>query len=442
MTTNILMPALSPTMEKGNIVKWHVKTGDRVLPGDLLAEIETDKATMELECIDEGIITEITVKAGTENVSVNEIIAKIKIDEDLTDISNNKEHDAATVNEPSREKVNTNHNKTLTESSDRNNIKGAHQPDTRIKISPLARKLAEANNIDFNEIRGTGPYGRIVKSDIEKISNELLPHTNTQKETTTKKSNTNDLSTSDLKRSQLTDIEKIFINRDYETIQLTSIRKSIASKLVESKQSVPHFYLRRTVNVDKLLSIRSELNQELATQDVKLSINDFIIKAAAKALQDNKSCNSVWAGDRILRFKQADIAVAVAIDDGLITPVLKNANVKSLTDISKEMKNLAGKARTKKLLPEEYIGGSFSISNLGMMGVESFDAIINPPQASILAVGATCKKPLISQSGEVYIANVMSLSLSADHRVIDGATGAVFLGAIADNLANPFKLLL
>ena len=442
MAINILMPALSPTMEMGNLIKWHVKEGDKVFPGDLIAEIETDKATMEFEAVDEGIISKIKVPEGTQDVSVNEVIAEILIDDD----SNNRVEEEIVHTDIGKDRNIKSSKKSVTKgsaTSSNNKVEATQQiKEQRTKISPLAKKLAINNNLDPTNITGSGPYGRIVKADIL----SFLDENQTQKiakDYSSQKIQDPEVRALDETKPKLPDtIERIYKNRNYQTVELTGIRKSIANKLTESKQTIPHFYLRRTINVDQLLRIRTELNEELKKQGDKISINDFIIKACAKALKENPYCNSVWAVNKILRLNNVDIAVAVAIDDGLMTPILYDADLKTLKEISLEMKVLAEKARLKKLLPEEYTGGSFSISNLGMMGVENFDAVINPPQASILAVGTTLKQNIIDDGGKISTIQTISVTLSVDHRVIDGATGAVFLRSIAKYLSNPIKLLL
>ncbi len=434
MTNEILMPALSPTMEEGTLLKWHVGIGDKVASGDIIAEIETDKATMEFESIEDGTITDILIAEGTQGVKVNEVLAILSIEEELN-------IDAKNVS------------KSLGESARSKEIEKA--PDTkfiekkvdslnkeeRIKISPLAKKIANLEKIDYMGIKGSGPNGRIIKNDVMKFV-ELEKSSNLEPSHDSSEQIKDFTEAKTISDSTGTDIKAIFSNRKFTIEPITKMRKIIAERLTISKQTIPHFYLRRTINLDKLLIIRAEINDVLKTREVKLTLNDFIIKASAKALQDNPKCNSIWAEQEILRLKPSDIAIAVALDEGLITPVIKDAESKSLKEISHEMKALALRAKEKKLLPHEYVGGSFAISNLGMMGIENFDAVINPPQASILAVGACIKKPNVNNNNEITSVNSMSVTLSVDHRVIDGATGAKFLDSIAQYLEKPVSLLL
>ena len=277
------------------------------------------------------------------------------------------------------------------------------------------------------EIKGSGPHGRIVKSDVESVTS--TPEAKVAAAPVPAQSAESD------------SVKAMYADREFEEISLNGMRKTIAQRLTEAKQSIPHFYLRRDIKIDRLLSLRAELNAGLEKSGVKLSVNDFVIKACAKALQNVPNSNAVWAGDRILKLKPSDVAVAVAVEDGLFTPVIRDSDRKTLSEISSEMKKLAGKARDKKLAPQEYQGGSFAISNLGMFGVDNFDAVINPPHGSILAVGAGKKRPVVSDDGGIAAATVMSVTLSVDHRVIDGALGAEFLNAIVDYLENPLTIL-
>ncbi len=420
MAIEILMPALSPTMEDGTLAKWLVKEGDTVASGDLLAEIETDKATMEFEAVDEGVIGKILVDAGTAGVLVNSPIALLLEDgETLGDAK-----PTAVAAPPERAVVDT---KPVAASA-------APTPSSagaRIFASPLARRIAQDKGIDLNQISGSGPKGRIVKTDVLGVSAQ--PET-AQVKTATPVSQ----ATPQVDASQ---IAKMYADREFTEIPLDGMRKTIAARLTEAKQTIPHFYLRRDIHLDELLKFRSQLNKYLAKRDIKLSVNDFIIKACALALQEVPAANAVWAGDRVLQMKASDVAVAVAIEGGLFTPVLQDADIKSLSALSTQMKDLATRARERKLAPHEYMGGSFAISNLGMMGIENFDAVINPPHGAILAVGAGMKKPIVNAAGELGIATVMSVTLSVDHRVIDGALGAELLAAIKDNLENPTAML-
>jgi pyruvate dehydrogenase E2 component (dihydrolipoamide acetyltransferase) len=419
MPINIQMPALSPTMEEGTLAKWLVKEGDTVESGDVMAEIETDKATMEFEAVDEGIIGKILVPEGSSGVKVNEIIA-ILLD-DGEDVSNIE------VQEPENkqgiiETINTVENKPSIKLENSNKSLNKE----RVFATPLARRIAKSNNLELTNIKGTGPYGRIVKADVETNNISYLEKPATLSMTSSTTTET---------------IKDIYKDRHFEEIALDGMRTVIANRLTEAKQTIPHFYLRRSVSLDKLLMIRAEMNDGLADKGIKISVNDFIIKASSLALQDIPKANVVWAHDRILQMKSSDVAVAVSVEGGLYTPILFDSENKSISSLSSEIKALASKARDKKLSPREYQGGSFAISNLGMMGVENFDAVINPPHGSILAVGAGTKKPIVMEDGNISVATIMSMTLSVDHRAIDGALGAEFLARIAYYLENPVNML-
>ena len=419
MPINIQMPALSPTMEEGTLAKWLVKEGDTVESGDVMAEIETDKATMEFEAVDEGIIGKILVPEGSSGVKVNEIIA-ILLD-DGEDVSNIE------VQEPENkqgiiETINTVENKPSIKLENSNKSLNKE----RVFATPLARRIAKSNNLELTNIKGTGPYGRIVKADVESNNISYLEKPATLSMTSSTTTET---------------IKDIYKDRHFKEIALDGMRTVIANRLTEAKQTIPHFYLRRSVSLDKLLMIRAEMNDGLADKGIKISVNDFIIKASSLALQDIPKANVVWAHDRILQMKSSDVAVAVSVEGGLYTPILFDSENKSISSLSSEIKALASKARDKKLSPSEYQGGSFAISNLGMMGVENFDAVINPPHGSILAVGAGTKKPIVMEDGNISVATIMSMTLSVDHRAIDGALGAEFLARIAYYLENPVNML-
>ncbi len=427
MATEILMPALSPTMEEGKLAKWLVKEGDTVQAGDLLAEIETDKATMEFEAVDEGVIGKILVAEGTEGVKVNTAIAIIgEAGEDMS-AAPAAAAPAPAASAPAAQAAQATP-ATSTPAPAAPKAEGA-----RVFASPLARRIAAEKGIDLTKMKGTGPHGRIVKADVE--SGKAV--TSAPAVTAAPAQSAPALPAS----PGADQIKKIYEGRDYEEVALDGMRKTVAARLTEAKQTIPHFYLRRDIRIDNLLAFRGQLNAQLAARDVKLSVNDFIIKACALALQEVPDANAVWAGDRILKLKPSDVAVAVAIDGGLFTPVLKDADQKSLSRLSAEMKDLAARARSKKLAPHEYQGGSFAISNLGMFGVDNFDAVINPPHGAILAVGAGVKKPVVSEDGAVQVATVMSVTLSVDHRAIDGALGAELLASIVRNLENPMAML-
>jgi len=425
MPIEILMPALSPTMEEGTLSKWLVKEGDTVSSGDLLAEIETDKATMEFEAVDEGVIGKIMIAEGTEGVKVNAVIAVLLEDgESDGDISASAATPAA-ANAPLAEAA-----APAVVTPTPAPAAPAAKDGNRVFASPLARRIATDKGVDLTTMTGSGPRGRIVKADVEGAS--AAPAAVSAPAPTTVA----------MPASASADaVAKMYEDREYTEIPLNGMRKTIAARLTEAKQTVPHFYLRRDINLDALLSFRGELNKQLAARDVKLSINDFIIKACALALQSVPDANAVWAGDRVFNLKPSDVAVAVAIEGGLFTPVIKDAEVKSLSTLSAEMKDLATRTKDRKLAPHEYQGGSFAISNLGMFGIDNFDAVINPPHGAILAVGAGKKKAIVGPDGDLMVATVMSVTLSVDHRVIDGALGALLLNAIVDNLENPLGML-
>ena len=419
MPINIQMPALSPTMEEGTLAKWLVKEGDTVESGDVMAEIETDKATMEFEAVDEGVIGKIIVAEGSTGIKVNETIAILLEDgEDTSDIE---------INDPENKQdvvdISKNDEKTPVIKSENNDLKISKE---RIFATPLARRIAQSSNVDLANIKGSGPYGRIVKADVQ--SNNVIALEKTPKTHITSSATSESIKT-------------MYKDREFTEIPLDGMRKVIANRLTEAKQTIPHFYLRKSVNLDKLLIIRSEMNAGLIDQGIKISVNDFIVKASSLALQDIPQANVVWAQDRILQMTSSDVAVAVSVEGGLFTPVIFDSEKKTLSSLSLEIKDLASRARKKKLSPNEYQGGSFAISNLGMMGVENFDAVINPPHGSILAVGAGTKKPIVKEDGAISAATIMSLTLSVDHRAIDGALGAEFLARITHYLENPLTML-
>tara|TARA_B100001559_G_scaffold19412_1_gene16068 strand:+ start:868 stop:2136 length:1269 start_codon:yes stop_codon:yes gene_type:complete len=421
------MPALSPTMEEGTLAKWLVKEGDKIQSGDLIAEIETDKATMEFEAVDEGIIGKLLVTEGSEGVKVNSPIAIIL--DDGEDLEVQEKKDITSQVKPKEQTVIS-----AAPLETKNPLTGVAQTSSlRIFATPLARRLAKENGVDLGSINGSGPHGRIVKNDVLNI-NAFSPIAN-QETLADPVLRTNTVQASG------SSVENLYADREFKEIPLNSMRKTVATRLTEAKQNIPHFYLRKEIKIDELLQVRSRLNAHLAERNNKLSINDFIIKSCALALQSVPMANAVWAEDKILQLKPSDIAVAVSVEDGLFTPIIRDADEKSLSNLSKEMKELAEKARSKKLMPSEYQGGSFSISNLGMFGVDDFDAVINPPHGAILAVGRGLKKPIVNDDDTISVANVMSLTLSVDHRVIDGALGADLLQSIAKYLEDPVLML-
>ena len=425
MALEILMPALSPTMEEGTLAKWLVAEGDRVQSGDLLAEIETDKATMEFEAVDEGVIGKLLVAEGTANVKVNSAIAILLEEGDAADATVSPAqsaaaaapltHEASAVDAPAATAA---------------PAAAVSNDGTRIFASPLARRIAADQGLDLAKITGSGPKGRIVKADVSGAPAPASVSAPPPMAAAPAASLPSSAS-----------VEALYQGRSYKTVPLDGMRRVIADRLTEAKQTIPHFYLRRDIQLDTLLKMRSEVNAGLEARGVKLSVNDFIIKACAMALQSVPAANAVWAGDRVLQMEASDISVAVAIEGGLFTPVLQDADSKSLSKLAVEMKDLAARARSRKLAPHEYQGGSFSISNLGMMGIDNFDAVINPPQGAILAVGAGKKRPVVSDDGTLSVATVMSVTMSVDHRVIDGALGAELLDAIVNNLEHPLSML-
>ena len=418
MSIDILMPALSPTMEEGTLSKWLVKEGDKVESGDLIAEIETDKATMEVEAIDEGVIGKILVDEGQESIKVNVPIAILLLEgEELTDLTNKVEEEI--IEKKSIDK------KIIDEKILEDNIVNVSKPTfkseikekildiikDRIFITPLAKRIAKQRDIDLNSLLGSGPNGRILKVDVENYNNNI-----------------------NVKNLNKTSID------NFELVKNSAMRKTIADRLVKSKNEAPHFYLSLDCNIDELLKIRSALNSK-AKEQYKISVNDMIIKASSAALMKVPRANASWENENTKYFHTTDISVAVAIEGGLITPIIKDVQSKGLLQISEDMKNLADKAKNGKLLPEDYIGGSFSISNLGMYGIKEFSAVINPPQGCILAVGAGEKRPTVINE-QIIIATIMTVTLSCDHRVVDGAVGAELLSEFKNFIENPSLMLL
>jgi pyruvate dehydrogenase E2 component (dihydrolipoamide acetyltransferase) len=433
MAIEIFMPALSPTMEEGTLATWLVKEGDKVTSGDVIAEIETDKATMEVESIDDGIVAKILVEAGSENVPVGKIIAVLAEEgEDPADVTvsevpapspapETKAEPEPALKEapapaPSSEKV------APTESGE------------RVKASPLARRIAGQKGLDLAAISGSGPNGRIVKRDVENAEKGAAPKSAT---TPAVEQTAVSAASSAAPATQYPPHDDIPFREE----RLSGMRKTIAKRLTESKTTVPHFYLTIDCELDSLLAQRKELNAKLADSGVKLSVNDFIIRASALALKKVPAANVQFAGDKMYWYERADISVAVAIEGGLVTPVVRGADQLGLADIARTTKELATKARDGKLTPEDYAGGTFSISNMGMMGIKEFSAVINPPQGAILAIGAGEQRPVV-KDGALAVATVMSCTISCDHRAIDGAVGAEFLAAFKGFIQDPITMLL
>lgn len=448
MSINITMPALSPTMEEGTLAKWLVKEGDSVESGDVIAEIETDKATMEVEAVDEGVIGKILVAEGTEGVAVNSVIA-VLLEEGETDVA-----DAGDVASPvspastpvSEVPVQRENLEAEAGSSSRTAVQPAtvtpatastEKPSTRVFASPLAKRIAGTNGLDLTAITGSGPHGRIVKRDVEAALVASPVQRNQAPAPAAATSSTRTLASSSVDARALADAAGL----PYEAVRANGMRKTIANRLVEAKQTVPHFYLTLDLNIDPLLALRKDINASLEARGLKVSVNDLVIKAAAMALMDFPSANASWNGDEILYYQRADVSVAVATDGGLITPIIQDANNKSLTEISAEIKDKAERAQSGKLLPQEYQGGTFSVSNLGMFGITQFDAVINPPQGAILAVGAGEKRPVVQADGSLGVATMMTVTLSCDHRVVDGAVGAQWLQAFKARIEKPLSML-
>jgi len=435
MAVEILMPALSPTMEEGTLAKWLVKEGDAVKSGQVIAEIETDKATMEFEAVDEGRIGRILVAEGTAGVKVNTAIAVLLEDGEDAGAAVAKPAAAAPVAPVAAAAAAP--------------VAVAAPPapaapvsgGARVFASPLARRIAKEKGLDLSNVAGSGPHGRIVRADVEGASPAAATPVTTPAAAPAAAPAVAPAKAAMPAGMGAETVLKMYADREFTEMPLDGMRRTIAARLTEAKQTIPHFYLRREVRLDALMAFREQVNKGLESRGVKLSVNDFIIKACAIALQAVPDANAVWAGDRILKLKPSDVAVAVAVEGGLFTPVLRDAEKKTLSALSAEMKDLATRAKTKKLAPHEYQGGSFAISNLGMMGVENFDAVINPPHGAILAVGAGVKKPVVLADGSLGVATVMSMTLSVDHRVIDGALGAEFLKVVVDCLENPIAML-
>ena len=392
------MPALSPTMTEGIINQWLVKVGDIVKAGDIIAEIETDKATMEVEAVDEGKITHLLEDTVNKQIPVNSVIAIIDGDESETIV--NKKKVENTIKENKKEEIEKPHERLDLKNSQNSNSQNS---DNRLKASPLVKKIAKENNLDLNKFNGTGPEGRIIKRDID--SNNIAD-------------------------------EVTSTPLDGDISIPSTMRKVIAKRTLEAKQQIPHFYLTVESNVDKLINLRKKINDNNL---VKVSFNDLIVKAIGLAMKKNPNTNVYWQNDKIYKLNDIDVSVAVAIEEGLITPIIKNADSKGLNIISNEIRELAKLAKTNSLTPEQYTGGSITVSNLGMFGISEFAAIISPPQSSILAVGKIIKKPVVVDN-EITIGNTLKSTLSADHRVLDGAVAGKLLRDFNDIIEDPFEI--
>jgi pyruvate dehydrogenase E2 component (dihydrolipoamide acetyltransferase) len=430
MPVQVLMPALSPTMTVGTLSKWHKKVGDTVQSGDVLAEIETDKATMEIEAVEEGKLAKILVEEGTEGVAINTIIALI-LEED-EDESALEGAEAATPKPPVAPTPTPEAASAQTASS----AAPSQQPASdgnRTVASPLARRMAEQAGLDLGSLSGSGPNSRIIKSDIEQALQGGAPAAQAPaQETPAAKA-----------APHPTQLPATISSGSYTDEPVSMIRKVIAERLTLSKQTVPHFYLTVECEIDSLLAMRKELNDRAPKGDgsYKLSVNDFVVRASALAMRRFPQVNSSWQGEFIRKYHRIDIAIAVATKTGLITPVVRDADNKGLAQVSSEVKDLAARAQDGSLLLEEYQGGGFTISNLGMYDVKEFAAIINPPQSAILAVSTGKQQPVV-KSGALAIATVMNCTLSADHRVVDGAVGAEFMAAFKKLIEEPLTMLL
>ena len=399
MSSKILMPALSPTMTEGIINQWLVRVGDNVKAGDIIAEIETDKATMEVEAVDEGKITHLLEDNANKLIPVNSVIAII--DGDDNEIIENKNNKVKKFDEDKKTSAIEESNKILNTNVIQNNK--PQNSDDRLRASPFVKKIAKENNLDLSKFNGTGPEGRIIKRDID--SNNVI---NTDSNNKT----------------------------DGEASIPSTMRRVIAKRTLEAKQQIPHFYLTVESNVDKLINLRKKINEN---NSVKVSFNDLIVKAIGLAMKKNPNTNVYWQDDKIYHLNNIDVSVAVAIDEGLITPIIKKADTKGINTISNEIKYLAKLAKNNSLTPEQYTGGSITVSNLGMFGISEFAAIISPPQASILAVGRIIKKPIVVED-EVVVGNALKSTLSADHRVLDGAVAGKLLKDFNDIIEDPFEI--
>jgi pyruvate dehydrogenase E2 component (dihydrolipoamide acetyltransferase) len=435
MPIDILMPALSPTMTEGKLAKWHKKEGDEVKAGDIIAEIETDKATMEFEAVDEGKIGKILVAEGTEGVAVNTPIAVLLEEgESASAAQAAPKAEARKAETPKVEAPKAEAPKPAAAPAAASATPApapaapapAAKSGDRVFASPLARRMAQQAGIDLKAVQGSGPHGRIVKADIEKAPKGSVMPAAAGKAAAPVAAGPG--------ARQLADLLKM----PYRLEPLSGMRKTIARRLTESKQTVPHFYLTVDTEIDELLSLRKRLNDKT---DAKISVNDFIIRAVALALKKVPTANASFDDSGMMYYEHADISVAVATPNGLITPIVKQAESKGLTQIASEMKDLAARARDGKLKPEEFQGGTFSISNLGMFGVKQFEAVINPPQGCILAIGMGEQRPVV-KNGVVVPATVMTCTLSVDHRAVDGAVGAQFLQAFKGFIDDPLTMLL
>ncbi|HEX6865961.1 MAG TPA: pyruvate dehydrogenase complex dihydrolipoamide acetyltransferase [Caulobacteraceae bacterium] len=432
--TEILMPALSPTMEEGTLAKWHVKEGDEVKAGDVIAEIETDKATMEVEAVDEGVVEAILVAEGSEGVKVNAPIARLKGEGEAAPAPAPAPKAAEPAPEPKKEEPKPAPPSQAAGETGETTRPAAPKANgangSRVAASPLARRVALIAGLDLTKVKGTGPHGRIVKADVEALRGKApgAPKAGPQ-------------GTQSAPPRQVQTLEQMGIAPgSYDLVPLDGMKKTVARRMTDSFRDVPHFPLNIDLEIDTLLAARARINALLEAEGVKVSVNDLVIKAAAMALKRVPEANASYTPEGIAMHHHADVAMAVAIDGGLITPIVRAAETKGLAQIAKEAKDLAERARNRKLKPEEYLGGTFTVSNLGMFGIKSFNSIINEPQGAIMSVGAGEQRPVV-KNGELKIATVMTVTMTCDHRVVDGAIGAKFLSAFKAMIEDPATML-
>ncbi|BCG80583.1 pyruvate dehydrogenase complex dihydrolipoamide acetyltransferase [Mesorhizobium sp. 113-3-3] len=454
MPINITMPALSPTMEEGNLSKWLVKEGDKVSPGDVIAEIETDKATMEVEAVDEGTVAKLIVPAGTEGVKVNALIAVLAAEGEDAGAAAKSGGGAAPAKAeaPPAEAPKAEAPKPAAAAAPAQAkaepapAANGHAAGERTFASPLARRIAKDAGVDVSAVTGTGPHGRVVKADVEAaIAGGGAKAAPAAKAPAAAPAAASAPAVKPMSDDQ---VLKLFEQGSYELVPHDNMRKTIARRLVEAKSTIPHFYLTLDCELDALLALRTQINAAAPMKKTdkgeapayKLSVNDMVIKAMALALKAVPDANASWTESAMVKHKHADVGVAVSIPGGLITPIIRHADEKTLSTISNEMKDLASRARSRKLKPEEYQGGTTAVSNLGMFGIKDFAAVINPPHATILAVGAGEERAVV-KNGEIKIATVMSVTLSTDHRAVDGALGAELLVAFKRLIENPMGML-
>ncbi|MFJ6023926.1 pyruvate dehydrogenase complex dihydrolipoamide acetyltransferase [Brevundimonas sp. NPDC092305] len=427
--TDILMPALSPTMEEGVLAKWHVKAGDIVKAGDVIAEIETDKATMEVEAVDEGEITDILVAEGTEGVKVNTPIARLKDEGGAAAPAPKSEAPkAAPANAGSAQAGPAKADAAPAKTEAPKAAPAAKADGERVFASPLARRIAAQNGVDLKSVKGTGPHGRVVKRDVEGVKGGAAA------------ASTAPAAARGESRPVQSLAQMGIPDGSYDLIPLDGMRKAIARRLTDSFRDVPHFPLTIDCEIDGLLAARAKVNALLEKDGVKVSVNDFVLKASAMALKVVPEANASYSPEGIAMHHNADVAMAVAIDGGLITPIIRKAETKSLSQIATESKDLAKRARDRKLKPEEFQGGTFSVSNLGMFGIKHFASIINEPQGAIMSVGAGEQRPVV-KNGQLAVATVMTITLTCDHRVVDGAVGAKFLQVFKAMIEDPVTML-